>query len=332
VAIDVVCPHGHKLLLGDQFAGRRFTCPHCQATVDVPGTAPAAVVTAAVREPPEARPANVIPEEFRPLLREEPPAPIQGWARRRLVLLDRGLWFHYAKLIVYVICVIVFCYGLITLVIVSTVRREPFTEKGPAGIVLLYLVLFMLFLPPALGLIGSVLCCGAPPEARARALILASLVLDALAVTFPILNFGQLRDVVALFDATPSWSVLDFAAAVVSPLCSVAGFACFLLFLRQVAIYLTRPVAADEALTILVQYGLLALGALVSGAVVPALVDFTAVAMEEVPMVEVIVMFVLGPLLVALAVALLVFWFKLVFRIIHLIGTLREALRTPLGA
>jgi hypothetical protein len=196
---------------------------------------------------------------------------------------------------------------------------------GSVETVLLLATAALVFLAPLLGIAGAALCSRVPSETEARPPILLALAVYGCAVVFPAL---------ALFRADGEASPVGLAAGgadlglvLLCPACLLAGFLLFLVFLRRLSTFLGQHGAADEAVSIMFHFLLLSTGTLLDLIVLLHFAPSDAGAGGATAPRD-------GSALAGLAwgVALPVFWLlvffwiKLLFRILNVIGLLRQAL------
>jgi hypothetical protein len=161
----------------------------------------------------------------------EPAAPRQQRRREPLPAglgrVQIGLGFHYARLVLALLAVLVLMaltgYG------VATGARADDPGLIVGGMAAAATVL----LAAALGLVGSVLCLWVGRPSRAWGLIFASLLLDVLSL--PLVVYLHLAELPPL----PGWAV-EFVSWVF-----------FMLFLRRLAVYIDRPGEANELMALI---------------------------------------------------------------------------------
>jgi hypothetical protein len=157
--------------LPDRQAGKRHRCPLCFTYIDVPfpGTPPGPAPEGSIPKP-VSRPGE-------PSRRDHGEADAAA-AKNRLRWLSRGLGFHYARLILLLVTLLVWIIMVPVLTFSSEDNWDP--EILHAG------VLGMLALESGCAVIGSILCLAAPGDAHARRFLLLSLVLDPTTIGFPV--------------------------------------------------------------------------------------------------------------------------------------------------
>jgi hypothetical protein len=169
----------------------------------------------------EEEPGPNAPRRMRKRGREQLPA---GLGKVQL-----GLGFHYARLVLTLLAVLVMlgllCYGV-------TVRPRP----DDLGLVIVGLAAVGIAqLAAGLGLVGSVLCLWVGRGSRAWWFIFASLLLDGL--TLPLVIYLQIAALPPLI----AW-VVEFVSWLL-----------FMLFLRQLALDVDRPDEADEVMALIIR-------------------------------------------------------------------------------
>jgi hypothetical protein len=230
---SLICYNGHSFTVGDEFAGRKVACPFCELTVPVP-------------EPPKSPP----PPRTEPVNDGKAPAQAAGrtaedeeakpdFLEPVAVPVARGLAWHSARLIFYLLCILA-----LIVVIIPTVGQvvKPEVLDQTVWAVLVG----CLFAGPALGIAGSCLAYLAMPRGpETRTLLIASLITD-----FVTIGAGAV-----LF-------VLEQPLALAGPMPILSWFV-FILFLRGLAIHLDQPDYIHEAVVLLVKgASLLVLGGL----------------------------------------------------------------------
>jgi hypothetical protein len=315
--IHTQCPNGHALTTGDGQAGKTIQCPRCQAVVAVP---------ALLTVPPGATPPTAAVESDDYQVIE--PAPASSDVKVRPVAgplrwVQLGLGFHYAKLLTILIGIFLAMVGLIL---------AAFTDMNVVGIGARLVVIaawaVVALVAPVLGLVGSVLCCRVPRRTRGRPLIVTALALETAALAVPILLLVLGDGAAALRADGAGRHVATVALGQLAPVCTLVGFVLFMLFLRRLASFLNQPGAADEAVTIIYRYLLLYV---VAPAALAGLA-FAALTMASPGnLVALIGICVLDLVVLAAAVAWVLYSLSLMFRTLNLIGSLRQALRAGDG-
>jgi len=262
--------------------------------------------------------------------------------RPQLEQTSRGLGFHHAKLLAYMIAlpVMVVC-NLVVSVVFASGARDVVAFFGIVGMVASYC---FGFLSPALGVTGSALCCRAPSRAGGRPLVIASLALDATALMFLLVS---IRSAAASspfrgFGTASVATVLSLALFTTAFLWTGAALILFVLFLRKLAHLLDDVGMASEAREIIVHYGYLLIAApTIAGAALGLLFyfredyasayDFACeVFAPQVDWVETLERGVGVTFTIALGIWL-AFVIKLLFRMMTLISSMRYTLRARYG-
>jgi hypothetical protein len=381
----MLCPNGHEVVTEDQDAGRKIPCPHCKLVVTVPD--PQAAITSQPA-PPESRPpkapdkidSSEFEEENLPPLeaveeeRRRPRRPTWGperndddedeeedrprkkkkkkrtkgsVSRQQLAMTSRGLGFHHAKLLTYLIA--------LPVVIVCNLAATFVFASGARDLVACFAVVGLVasacygFVSPALGIIGSALCCSLPSRTGGRPLIIKSLLLDVTALIFPLVSIlGAASPAFSGFGTATAATVLALVLFTTAFLWTGASLILFVLFLRRLANLLDdagmagMAGMAGEAREIPVHYLLLLIAApIIVGAAIFLLLylgqdyasafDFAcAVFAPQAGLVE-SREWVIGSTFATVLGIWLVFVIKLLFRMLSLIGSLRYKLRARYG-
>jgi hypothetical protein len=114
MSIALVCPNGHRLRVKDEYAGKRVLCPRCRAVVQVlrdnVQPRPAPEIRLAPEQP---QPSAPVPDEEEPQVaqhderREERARPVRrAKTRGRLNRVNLGLGFHYARLLLFLLTIV----------------------------------------------------------------------------------------------------------------------------------------------------------------------------------------------------------------------------------
>jgi hypothetical protein len=361
--INMLCPNGHQLVTEDQYAGRKVRCPHCQAIVVVPGAAQTAVTAVPARaEPPrpernEIDEGDVIADEDiisdEDIIEEEGDRPRRrrrreyedddyddrprkkkkkvGMTRKQMSLTNVGLGFHYARILTILIAMTVVMVCSIIGVVGGAGAAAGGDARGAAGALAFLGVVSLLsnavglFVAPALGITGSSLCCFVPGKTGAKPLIIVSLALDGAAFVLPILAI-VLSGAAALRGAGAGAGLAALAFILLGFVCQLAGFVLFMLFLRQLARFMDDDGSADEAISIIIHWLILLIGVPVGFIVLLVIAVATASGRDSQSVGFIGCM--LGIIMLIAAVAWIVFLVKLMFRILLLLGSLRQNLRT----
>jgi hypothetical protein len=337
MALMMKCPNGHELSVAEQHAGKRVMCPMCRAVLDVPAgrgagappplppaTVPQGSVQARRPEPKEEfgdvtfeeddRPRRKRPqadweeedEQDRPRKRrarraedydedfeDDRPRKTGGMKRRqRMKLVNLGLGFHYAGLVIVLV-------GLVVSILMPLLMFTGIGLLLSVALNYLFLIAYGLVIP-GLWITGSVLCLYVPPKSGGYPLILASVILNGVALVLLLIL----------------WVVLG-PLALLGVFASFAAWICFMLFLRAFASYLREHGCADEAMQLLI----LGIGLIVAMVLFGVLLFLMAVSMQA-PF-WILVILSLGG-----GITLLVFEVKFLIRNLQLIGSLRQAIAT----
>jgi hypothetical protein len=195
-------------------------------------------------------------------------------SRHQLAMTSRGLGFHYAKLLTYMIAlpVMIFSNLVVTFMFAS----------GGRDIVGFFATVTMVasvccgFVSPALGITGSTLCCRVPSRAGGKPLIIASLALDATAWVFPLVSILGARANPAFTGFGTTTDATQFALVLVTTafVWTGASFILFILFLRKLPVLQDDVGMAGEAREIIGQYILLLIAAPIIVATVMAVVRY----------------------------------------------------------
>ncbi len=307
--IVVECPNGHRSFTKEEHAGKRVACPVCRAVVRVP--VPDERIRPRPVEPvPTVEPADARSDDSDPEL-EHRPRKKKGRSRRAaLDRVHRGLGFHYAKQILLLIGLLL---NLLRMIFLGP-RLTGLVEGQDEGAVKSFLfaalgivLLLVLVVRGVLGVIGSVQCAAVPPKSGARGFILASLVLDCLALPIPLVT--QVADFGPL---------VGFLLAVTEGLLGLVSWVLFMLFLRKVAYHLDADEAGDEAMHLIVK-GLLLLVGIPLGVIAGAFIALLTCMRG------------FGAFLVAIVLLGIVF-INFLFEVLALIGRVRAAIRPPESA
>jgi hypothetical protein len=358
MAINMLCPNGHHLVTEDQYAGRTVRCSHCQAMIIVPAAPQTAVTTASAAPPrPERNESDVIGDEDildgQDVIEDEPPRPRRrareyeyeeeddeerprrkkklkrALTQQQMSMTSLGLAFYYADILTVLIGLVIVIGGSFLVGVAaagSTAGRTPGGAAGAVGaasVIVLLGDVAMVFIAPLLGITGGILCCWVPSKTGAKPLIIASAALSGGALLCPLLAIivgagGALSGLGAGAGA------MGMVLILFSPLLSLAGFILFMLFLRQLATYLSEHGAADEAMSIIIQSLLLLIGAPI-GLFILAMI---AAALSRDRASTTAIGCIFGLFILAAAIAWLVFAIKLLFAILNLIASLRQVLRS----
>jgi hypothetical protein len=210
--------------------------------------------------------------------------------RQAMKLVNLGLGFHYVGLVIVLV-------GLVGALLMPLLL---FTGTGIFLANALNVLLFIAvgLVVPGLWIAGSVLCLFVPPKSGGYSLILASVILNAVAIVMLLIL----------------WIVFG-PFALLGCFASLAAWICFMLFLRALAGYIREHGCADEALQLLV-FGI---GLIVGTVLFFVFLFVLAMPMQAPPWLLMGLSFVGG-------ISLLVLEIKFLLRNLQLIGTLRQAI------
>jgi hypothetical protein len=260
--------------------------------------------------------------------------------RQQMGMTNLGLAFHYAMIITILASMTIAAFaGIVLAAAGASAAASAAGGAGPGGgasgmaafasFIALLANIAMYFVAPLLGITGSILCCWVPSQTGAKALIIISLVVDCCALLFPVLAIVIVGAGAAMGGLGSGAGALGLILILLCPVCLLAGFILFMLFMRQLSAFLGEHGSADECVGIIVHFLLLFVGAPI-GLIAVSVVFFVIIARDRASgasaggfMGCIFAMF----LFVAI-IALLVFWIKLLFRILNLIGSLRQTLRS----
>jgi hypothetical protein len=361
----MICPNGHELVTEDQYAGRKVRCPHCQVIVIVPTPASAAIQAVPVQ--PAAVPPHAIVqsteeiEELEELQELEPLDEDRPRRRRRyrdedddheeerprkkkkkkgtmtrqqLGMTNLGLGFYYFKIITILVGLFIISLGTIATMAVGVQAAQGQLEGARGSAVLVGLILMLgsiavSFVAPGLGITGGILCCWVPSRTGAKPLVITSMALDSAGLVLPIISIIVVGAGTALggYAGGAAGGMAGLVFALLSPFCTLAGFILFMLFLRQLAYFLDESGAGDEAMAIIIHSLLLLFGGPIGLFVL--LVIAASLSRDRQSATAVGCVFSL--VIIGLAIAWIVFAIKLLFRILQLIGSLRQILRSRFG-
>jgi hypothetical protein len=269
------------------------------------------------RRPPqdelEEVPEEVVYEE------EERPRPRKLKTRHRMQRVSLGLAFHYFKILCYLVMMLTFLIGSI---VASTAARagSGFVVNLVGVMVCFSMILVMV--TPVLGFVGSLLCLWVPQKTGAKPLIIVSFGLDSGAIGLGLLSVITSFTAGASAAGGSAGTAMGMAGAslifiILSPLVAFAGWILFMLFLRNLAYYFGDDATGDEALTVMVLTIAIGFGGAVGLFVLALLLRNTGQ----------VALFVLGVASLAWMIAMI----KVLFRALHLIGTLRVQLNSRYG-
>jgi hypothetical protein len=262
LSIRVRCPNGHGLSVPDERKGVRVRCPKCKElfradpldeTPDKREAVPKkkAPVRAAARlnddddDTGDGSPET--PEERRKLRQTD--------RKVRLRKVSLGLLLHIIRM--WGITVLIFFTLLYSIFSgIAAAAKAPDVERlapealmifGAIALVCAIMVAIMGAAIPIVGMVGSGFCCFVPKKAEGRGLIITSIVFDVMA-----LFASGLMALAPLFPMDPVKKAnLVALLEPASIFCSFAGIFSFILFLKQVALYVKKPLLASAALNLL---------------------------------------------------------------------------------
>jgi hypothetical protein len=253
--------------------------------------------------------------------------------RQQMHMTNLGLAFHYAKILTILVAMAVTGFANILVVMAGTsavTDATPGAISGAgsaisaAGVIAFVAQITIAFVVPALGITGSILCCWVPSKTGGKPLVITSMSLDSAGLVLPFICIIAIGAGAAL-GGLAAGAGAGVLFLLLSPLCSLAGFILFMLFLRQLANFLDQPGTADEALSVIFTsllllfggpiliIGLVALGVFIGGKD-RASASFVGCT--------------IGLFIIVVVIVWLVFVVKLLFRILYLIGSMRHMLRS----
>jgi hypothetical protein len=240
----------------------------------------------------EQKPAT--PVKPRPRKRARAPGPEHGQTREeKLSLVNLGLGFHYARLVVILVCILLWMVMFLVM-----------ASGGSLGLVLFLEIVYFVgtgAVAPVLALTGSILCQWTPGESGSRHWIVLSLTLDCLQfLLIPIFFLAQ----VGLGGV--------FALMLFGFLFFVASWVFFMIFLSTLAHFLDQPGIGNEATRLMVK-GL----ALLGGFIMMLVLMFALIQVALLPV-------------AFLTLILMLVWFvayiNFLFELLNLIGSLRQVI------
>jgi hypothetical protein len=218
-------------------------------------------------------------------------------------LANLGLGFHYARLIVELVSIVV---GLFGSMAVGLAMGTPAMALGLA-IVFGFLTVVMSAVMAILGLTGSILCAWVPARSGARPLIIVSAALDA-----PLLPAALVPLFVAM--GYVGFQVYGF----VSSLLGLASWILFMLFLRALSFFLSEDTMGREAERLLIR-----------GLVLLLLVPITvSVLLFLIVLAVPILIFFVVPVAFLASIYWIVLAIKFIFEVLNLIGSIRQVIRS----
>jgi hypothetical protein len=265
------------LVAQEEHAGMQVMCPKCKAVLVVPGAAPPPAVVAGpppAAAPPGVRPGppplppqpqGAAPEEYYPDDDPDRPRKKGMKKRQRLRLVKLGLGFYYAKILCYLVMVLLYALGnvLIFMAGVAALTRNEDAFIGMAGLLtVLFLVAVVLFyVTPILGLTGTLLNFWVPQKAGARPLAIVAFVLDAVSLLLLLVALVMQLSAVATapvagFASSLMASGMAAIVQLVAMLVMLAGVVVFITYLKPLGYYLGEEVSGDEAGSIAITFPL----------------------------------------------------------------------------
>jgi hypothetical protein len=235
-----------------------------------------------------------------------------------MVCTNLGLGFHYAKFVTSLVVLLITLICVILIIGAAGGAAAGAARESSAGFILyvvyvLNICRIVSLLLPLLGVTGSILCCFVPAKSGAKPFIIISLALDGAAF---------LMNVVALL-VGGAGAFRGGGGQGVNAMMGTAGllgfmaFVLFMFFLRKLAYYFGEDRIAEEAMSIIIHLFMLIGAVFVGGVLLGPLIVF-------VPVLAVAAM-------IFAALALVVVWINLALRIVEVIGSLRQYMRTRLG-
>lgn len=244
MTIKLVCYNGHEMEVEEDFAGQKAVCPICQLVMPVPRLTPRVVPVQPAIPPKKKK--KLAGQSVLIVADQEDEIPIR--VAHGLAMVNVGLGFHYARMILYFLCIF-----LATTVLAGSWKAwtyhsssatppriawkgmlgpEPAQKPPVSELALLvggFLAIGLVFLHTALGIIGSILCLWVPRESKARGFMIASMVFDLSG-----LGVGVLLTLAGL-------------PPVISGPLGLVAWTLLMVFLRNLAFYLNANDCADLA-------------------------------------------------------------------------------------
>jgi hypothetical protein len=217
-----------------------------------------------------------------------------------MALVNLGLGFHYARLVVQLLVIVVSIFGQIA--VSMTLAAAPATALGLAIVVGFALITLNLAMG-LLGLIGSALCMWVPPRGG-RVLIVISGALDAPQLPLAVLSFF-----------VPMAGLGFHGLMLLCVLMELAAWILFMLFLRRLCLLLGEEMMAREATRLLIK------GIVLMVAPIPFAILLYLVA-GAVPF----LMCVLALAVFAGVIYWIVLIIKFIFEELELIGSMRQVI------
>lgn len=271
MAIRVRCPNGHGLSVPDERAGVRVRCPKCKELFradpidgeSAPKPARDKAAAPVKKKRPQPRPDDDDDDtendndsgRSTPTTPEERRKDRQRDKKVRLRKVSIGLLLHIIRM--WGITLLIF-FALLTGIFgsVSVAARAPNVERmadsalaifDMIAVTCFFLVVALEAVVPLIGIVGSVFCCFIPKRAEARLMIISSIVFDSLALVISM--FLNLLPLFAFELAKRAR--LESMLAPASMFCDFAGLFAFILYLKQTATYIKKPLLASSAMNLL---------------------------------------------------------------------------------
>jgi hypothetical protein len=241
-----------------------------------------------------------------------------GMTRDQFAKVNLGLGVHYVKVICYLGGIFTLIGGVFAAFAAGAAGGGQ-SFAGVAMIVMLLATLLWVVLPPILGVIGSILCCWVHQKTGARTLILISMGLDVASL----LMFGVflILSAASMFNQQAAGSGIDVLALALrgaSALLSLAAWVLFMVFLRNLAYFFDEQTTGDESVSVTITY-------LVSATFGLAAVVGLSIFLDA-------LLPCIGAVFALVLIICYVIWMiKVLFRILNLIGSLRQVIRSRVG-
>jgi hypothetical protein len=251
--------------------------------------------------------------------------------RSQFKLVNLGLGLYYGKLLCYLIGILIMLFVVILATLVASTGSVAGDAPRPGataaesvslaavGIIVIIDVCIMVFLAPLLGMTASILCCWVPPRSQARPLIITSASLDVASIVLGIVVFAM--GLLVGFTGSGRLAEIAILPALILFLLvftsMVTAWILFMLFLRKLANYLDDETTGDEAFSLMVQTVLFC----VATPIVTAVQAILAA----------LIMYLGQALALIIGTVWLILSFKLMFRNLNLISTLRALVQRRAG-
>lgn len=261
MSIRVRCPNGHGLSVPDERKGVRVRCPKCKELFRADP----------LDETPEKR--EAVPKKKAPVraaarLDDDDDdtgdgSPETPEDRRKLRQTDRKVRLR--KVSLGLLLHIIRMWGITALIFfillgsifsgIALAAKAPDVERlapdalmifGAIALVCFIMVTIMGAAIPIVGMVGSGFCCFVPKKAEGRGLIITSIVFDVVAL----FASGLMALAPLLMEPVKKANLVALLEPA-SIFCSFAGIFSFILFLKQVALYVKKPLLASTALNLL---------------------------------------------------------------------------------